>query len=118
MAHFLVAFEPVILVLHFIVAIFLISVILLQSGKGSDIGAAFGAGSSQTLFGARGAATLLSKITTAAAIVFILTSLSLATVSKYAAVGSSGSSIAEELQKEEASDVIEANEVPEAAPTE
>ena len=77
MGAFFVAFETTLFVIHFIVAIFLISMILLQSGKGSDIGAAFGAGNSQALFGPRGAATILSKITTVCAFVFLFTSLSL-----------------------------------------
>ena len=68
-----------ILIIHLIVCLFLIFIVLLQSGKGADIGAAFG-GSSQTIFGARGAATFFSKMTTGAAIVFMLTSLSLAIV--------------------------------------
>jgi len=55
-------------------------VILIQTSKGAEIGAAFG-GSNQTLFGSRGAATFLSKVTTVAAIVFMLTSLSLAILS-------------------------------------
>ncbi|MCI0372570.1 MAG: preprotein translocase subunit SecG [candidate division NC10 bacterium] len=66
------------LTLHLLVAVALIGVVLLQSGKGADIGAAFGGGSSQTVFGGRGAATLLHKVTTVAAILFMLTSLSLA----------------------------------------
>ncbi len=65
------------LILHILVAAALIGVVLLQSGKGADIGAAFGGGSSQTVFGGRGAATFLQKITTVAAILFMLTSLSL-----------------------------------------
>lgn len=56
-------------------------VVLLQTGKGSDIGAAFGGGSSQTLFGSTGASTFLSKATTVIAIVFMITSLSLAYMS-------------------------------------
>ncbi|MBI2455153.1 MAG: preprotein translocase subunit SecG [candidate division NC10 bacterium] len=55
----------------------LILIVLLQSGKGADIGAAFGGGSSQTVFGGRGAATFLSKLTSALAILFMLTSLTL-----------------------------------------
>ncbi len=68
-----------ILVVHILVCIFLIFIVLIQSGKGAELGAAFG-GSGQTLFGARGAATILSKLTTGAAILFMLTSLSLAIV--------------------------------------
>lgn len=64
-------------IIHIIVCLFLIAVVLLQSGKGAEMGAAFG-GSSQTLFGSRGAASFLSKMTTVAAIVFMVTSLSLA----------------------------------------
>lgn len=58
----------------------MIFIILIQSSKGAEMGAAFG-GSSQTLFGSRGASTFLSKVTTAAAIIFMLTSLSLAIIS-------------------------------------
>lgn len=64
-------------ILHLIVCLFLIFIILIQSSKGAEMGAAFG-GSSQTLFGSRGAATFLSKLTTAAAVLFMITSLSLA----------------------------------------
>lgn len=60
--------------IHVIVCIALIIIVLLQTGKGAEMGAAFG-GSSQTLFGSRGAATFLSKLTTTAAIIFMLTSL-------------------------------------------
>ncbi|HSB30796.1 MAG TPA: preprotein translocase subunit SecG [Candidatus Sulfobium mesophilum] len=67
------------LIIHIIVCFFLIFIVLVQSGKGAELGAAFG-GSSQTLFGARGAATVFSKLTTIAAVVFMLTSLSLAIV--------------------------------------
>lgn len=66
--------------LHLIVCLFLIFIILIQSSKGAEMGAAFG-GSSQTLFGSRGAATFMNKLTTVAAIVFMLTSLSLAILS-------------------------------------
>ena len=64
--------------IHVVVCIALIMIVLLQTGKGADMGAAFGGGASQTLFGATGASTFLSKATTAAAIIFMLTSLILA----------------------------------------
>lgn len=64
-------------ILHILVTLGLILIVLLQSGKGADIGAAFGGGSSQTVFGGRGAATFLSKLTSALAILFMLTSLTL-----------------------------------------
>jgi preprotein translocase subunit SecG len=70
-----------VIVLHIIVCIALIMIVLLQTGKGADMGAAFGGGSSQTLFGSSGASTFLGKATTVAAVVFMLTSLTLAYMS-------------------------------------
>jgi preprotein translocase subunit SecG len=67
------------IIIHVIVCFFLITIVLIQGGKGAELGAAFG-GSSQTLFGSRGAATFLSKITTITAILFMITSLTLAVV--------------------------------------
>lgn len=64
-------------VLHVLVSLVLILVVLLQTGKRADLAGAFGGGGSQTAFGTRGAATLLSKATTAAAVLFMLTSLGL-----------------------------------------
>src|SRR5262245_24543841 len=63
--------------LHVIVAFILILVVLLQTGKRADLAGAFGGGGSQTAFGARGAATLLSKVTTWSAGIFMATSLGL-----------------------------------------
>lgn len=63
--------------LHVIVALILIFMVLLQKGKGADIGAAFG-GASATVFGPRGAQSFLAKLTTAAAVLFMITSLGLA----------------------------------------
>lgn len=67
-----------VIVLHVIVSVALILIILLQTGKGTDIGAVFGGGSSQTLFGSSGPTSFLGKLTAGAAIVFMLTSLFLA----------------------------------------
>src|SRR5215475_13377531 len=64
-------------IVHIIVCLFLIIVVLLQSGKSGDIAAAFGGMGSQTAFGPRGAATVLSRATTWSAIIFMLTSISL-----------------------------------------
>ena len=64
--------------LHVIVCLALIVIVLLQMGKGAEVGASFGAGGSQTIFGAAGGASFMGKITAAAAVVFMLTSLSLA----------------------------------------
>ena len=65
-------------VLHVIISIFLILVVLVQQGKGADLAGAFGGGGSQTAFGARGATTLLHKLTTGFFIAFVITSMSLA----------------------------------------
>ena|SRR5208283_4887088 len=67
------------IIIHITCCLFLISIVLLQSGKGAEMGAAFG-GSSQTIFGSRGASTFLNKLTTASAIVFMLSSLILSMV--------------------------------------
>ena len=74
-------------ILHLIVCFLMIAAILLQAGKGAEIGAAFG-GSSQTVFGSRGPGTFLSKVTVAAAVIFMLTSLGLALLSKQEHVAS------------------------------
>jgi preprotein translocase subunit SecG len=77
-----------IIILHVIVCLILIFAVLLQSGKAADLAGAFGGGGSQTAFGSRGSATLLSKLTTASAILFMLTSLGL-----YILSGKEGSSV-------------------------
>jgi preprotein translocase subunit SecG len=64
-------------IVHVIVCLFLIIVVLLQSGKAADLAGAFGGMGSQTAFGPRGSATLLSKATTISAVLFMITSLSL-----------------------------------------
>ena len=73
--------STILIVVHVTVSVALIMIVLLQTGKGADMGAAFGGGSSQTLFGSTGASTFLSKATTGAAIIFMLTSLALAYLS-------------------------------------
>ena len=69
-------------IIHIIVCIFLVSIVLLQHGKGADIGATFGGGG-QSLFGTEGPVPMLNKITTAAAIIFMVTSISLAYISAH-----------------------------------
>ena len=64
-------------IIHVFVCLFLITVVLLQSGKSGDIAAAFGGMGSQTAFGPRGAATVLTKATTWCAIIFMVTSITL-----------------------------------------
>ena len=83
-------------VLHIIVCIFLIIVVLLQSGKAADLAGAFGGMGSQTAFGPRGTATALSKATTIAAALFIITSLSLSILhTRAGGSGAGGGSVLE-----------------------
>jgi preprotein translocase subunit SecG len=67
-------------IIHVLISIFLILVVLVQQGKGADLAGAFGGGGSQTAFGARGATTLLHKLTTGFFVAFVLTSMALAIV--------------------------------------
>ena len=80
--------SALLIVIHVIVCIALIMIVLLQTGKGADMGAAFGGGASNTLFGSTGASTFLGKATTAAAIIFMITSLTLAYMSGHRLEGS------------------------------
>jgi preprotein translocase subunit SecG len=82
-------------IVHVIVCFFLIIVILLQSGKAADLAGAFGGMGSQTAFGPRGSATLLSKATTVSTVIFMLTSISLSII----ATKSNGSSSGTALQR-------------------
>jgi preprotein translocase subunit SecG len=68
---------PFIKVIHIIVCLFLIILILLQPGKGGDLGSVFGGGSSESVFGSSGAAPFLTKLTRLLALIFVITSLSL-----------------------------------------
>jgi preprotein translocase subunit SecG len=84
--------ELLLTILHIFVCLFLIFVVLLQSGQAADLAGAFGGGGSQTAFGMRGAATLLQKLTTVSAVVFMLTSLGLGIV------GRSESSVIDDIE--------------------
>jgi preprotein translocase subunit SecG len=75
-------------VIHILVAIFLIGVVLIQQGKSADLAAAFGGQGSQTAFGPRGAANLLTRLTTYSAIVFMLTSIGLTILLSHSSDGS------------------------------
>jgi preprotein translocase subunit SecG len=85
--------------LHVLVSAILIAMVLLQKGKGADIGAAFG-GASQTVFGPRGAQSFLAKLTTAAAVIFMFTSLGLALTT------SSRSSVMENMKQEQTAPAV------------
>lgn len=91
-------------VLHTVVCLFLIGIVLLQHGKGADIGATFG-GSSQSIFGTEGPVPLLNKITTVAAIVFMATSIALAYISTDRSTGSVMSNVtADPVQEQSANE--------------
>ena len=77
-------------IVHILVCFFLVIVVLLQSGKAADLAGAFGGMGSQTAFGPRGSATILSKATTAAAVLFMLTSISLSIAATRMGGGSTG----------------------------
>jgi preprotein translocase subunit SecG len=66
-----------VIAIHLLACLILVGVVLLQHGKGADIGSAFGGGASQTVFGSRGAGNFLTKLTAGAAAAFMLTSLTL-----------------------------------------
>src|SRR5271155_4827391 len=80
-------------IVHVVVCFFLIIVILLQSGKAADLAGAFGGMGSQTAFGPRGSATLLSRVTTVSTVVFMLTSISLSILATRSAGLGSGTAL-------------------------
>ena len=86
------------LVIHVLVAVCLVALVLLQQGKGADVGAAFGSGASQTLFGARGSANFLTRATALLAAAFFVTSL---TLTVFASRGGTPSSVTEAIATEE-----------------
>ena len=96
--------------LHLLTCVALIGIVLLQHGKGADIGSAFGSGASQTVFGARSAGSFLTKLTTGAAILFMLTSL---TLSYFTA----DSSVLDDIEDEVPVDLVEPPEaqIPESS---
>ncbi|HUF79620.1 MAG TPA: preprotein translocase subunit SecG, partial [Burkholderiales bacterium] len=69
--------ETLILVIHVMAALTIVGLVLLQHGKGADVGAAFGSGSAGSVFGSSGSANFLSRMTAVAAVIFFLTSLGL-----------------------------------------
>ncbi|HEV2448463.1 MAG TPA: preprotein translocase subunit SecG [Candidatus Sulfopaludibacter sp.] len=88
------------MLIHIVVCLFLIIVVLLQSGKAADLAGAFGGMGSQTAFGPRGSATLLSKATTVSAVVFMLTSMALSIIATKSA--GLGTTVLEDVQQKSA----------------
>lgn len=104
--------HTLVIIIHLIACFLMIGAILLQSGKGAEIGAAFG-GSSQTVFGSRGPANFLSKFTVVVAVVFMMTSLSLAILAKERTF----SSTVIDLKKKDSSQSAPVTPTTPAAPT-
>ncbi|MDH3671633.1 MAG: preprotein translocase subunit SecG [Gammaproteobacteria bacterium] len=106
--------KELVLVIHVLAAVSLVALVLLQQGKGADVGAAFGSGASQTLFGARGSANFLTRATALLAAAFFVTSLTLAV---FASRGGTPASVTEAITTEqtttESTTEQEAPEIPE-----
>ncbi|MDV2080564.1 preprotein translocase subunit SecG [Marinobacter xestospongiae] len=91
--------ETLVVVVHVVIAVALVGLVLIQQGKGADAGAAFGGGASQTVFGSQGSGSFLTRMTTFLAIVFFVTSFSLAIFAKQRAevAGDAGIPVVEEV---------------------
>lgn len=109
--------DAFLLFVHIVVSLLLIIVVLLQSGKSADLAGAFGGAGSQSTFGPRGAATLLSKITTTLAILFMLTSL-LLWLRADIKLGSDSVVKDDRVQEQKAGDLTGDKKLPAAAGTE
>ena len=83
--------QTILLVIHVLIALALIGLVLIQHGKGADMGAAFGSGASTTVFGARGAGSFLTRTTAVLAALFFATSLGLAFLATRMSQAPSGS---------------------------
>ncbi len=94
--------ETLVVVLHVVIAVTLVSLVLLQQGKGANAGAAFGGGASQTVFGSEGSSSFLVRATTLLAIVFFVTSFSLAVFAKQRAevAGETGIPVVQESRSD------------------
>jgi preprotein translocase subunit SecG len=93
--------REVILVIDILAALGIIGLVLLQQGKGADMGAAFGSGASQTLFGARGSANFLTRATAVLATVFFVANLTLAWMASKQTVSPSVTTVIQEPPKSE-----------------
>jgi preprotein translocase subunit SecG len=102
-------------IVHVMTCLLLVAVVLLQHGKGADVGAAFGAGSSNTVFGARGAGNFLTRLTTGSAVLFMVTSLALSYFANPPAIGDL---LEDEAQTEAIVAPVVEEEVPESVFTE
>lgn len=94
--------ETLVVVLHVVIAVALVGLVLIQQGKGANAGAAFGGGASQTVFGSEGSSSFLVRATTLLAVVFFVTSFSLAVFAKQRAevAGEAGIPVVEESRSD------------------
>ena len=111
--------EQIVLVFHVLIAFAIVGLILLQQGKGADMGASFGGGSSQTLFGASGGGNALTRATAILAALFFVTSFGLAIIAKQktetVSAGTALEMVADQLEAQQAAE-LERQEVLEAIP--
>ncbi|MEE4241814.1 MAG: preprotein translocase subunit SecG [Desulfopila sp.] len=103
--------DTLITIVHVLVCLLLIGIVLLQHGKGADIGASFG-GSSQSLFGSEGPVPMLNKITTAVAVIFMITSVALAYISANRSTGSVMSELVQEQAVQSEQKAEDSKEIP------
>lgn len=102
--------QQLVLVIHLILAFLIIGLVLLQHGKGADAGAAFGSGSSGTVFGSAGSATFLTKFTTLIAALFAVTSISLTLLANK---GIKSQTLTDKLMQQESVDTATPAVIPE-----
>ncbi len=103
--------DTLITIVHVLVCFLLVGIVLLQHGKGADVGASFG-GSSQSLFGSEGPVPLLNKITTAVAVIFMITSITLAYISANRSTGSVMSELLREQPAQTEQKAEETEQIP------
>lgn len=105
--------EQIILIVHVLAAIGIIALILIQQGKGADMGASFGSGASQTIFGSEGSGNFLTKSTSLLAALFFATSFGLAIIAKDKATAIVGADLpAVEAMEVQQATVDAGNEIP------
>lgn len=98
--------ETLVVVVHIVIAVALVGLVLIQQGKGADAGAAFGGGASQTVFGSQGSGSFLTRVTSIMALVFFVTSFSLAIFAKQRAevAGQAGIPMVQQIDRGAAAD--------------